>query len=640
MGVDLSNDYKEIKSKISAYKTTVESKKNQKLLEREASQDGYTPSKSEVLKTLEDFGANTNKSQKQVKSQFDELIDIFNFSTPQTGNAGIDELLSYFVKAAINTKGRISEILVSETISAIGCSQEQEFVPTKVYVKVTQIDLFKQLLENPDDEIATLLYEKDVTSVTTQPYSMNRELYNRLQKLGVSFNDEYGTNYIGGSGNQIFDIKYVQQDNLGNQGDFFEVTLNSRQNNPNRISDFLVDYYSSVNLVDFDVLFAKIMNRLTNMIDFSLNIPKDQLEIDGYFARIIQRMLGLCTDNKEIDVAGTAKLSDYDFIDDSFYELSPQDLRIIESEIENIVNGVIEFEDCGNVKFPTNVEGTKNLINKVRDANSDTEKAELVQESLDELSKDPNWLLQYPAGLSINLAIKTEFLKELPRQILSTLLSPKIILAIISMVKVLGSTIADAIEDIKTFLLNFKKFIIGVIRRIQAIYTEELFKLIRRNIRRLTDTILLEIAVEAKEKRLKMIATISYILLQTFSAVIDYRRCKSVVDELLRLLNLGLRQLNLQVPSFALFSAGLLDGISDTRAFANVIENLQKSGLPTGDLPDGSPNVMNNAFLNMIKGMNQEQAENGKTEIWVPSLNVASVPPGKTFPVRAYGKSY
>jgi hypothetical protein len=640
MGVDLSNDYKEIKSKISAYKTTVESKKNQKLLEREASQDGYTPSKSEVLKTLEDFGANTNKSQKQVKSQFDELIDIFNFSTPQTGNAGIDELLSYFVKAAINTKGRISEILVSETISAIGCSQEQEFVPTKVYVKVTQIDLFKQLLENPDDEIATLLYEKDVTSVTTQPYSMNRELYNRLQKLGVSFNDEYGTNYIGGSGNQIFDIKYVQQDNLGNQGDFFEVTLNSRQNNLNRISDFLVDYYSSVNLVDFDVLFAKIMNRLTNMIDFSLNIPKDQLEIDGYFARIIQRMLGLCTDNKEIDVAGTAKLSDYDFIDDSFYELSPQDLRIIESEIENIVNGVIEFEDCGNVKFPTNVEGTKNLINKVRDADSDTEKAQLVQESLDELSKDPNWLLQYPAGLSINLAIKTEFLKELPRQILATLLSPKIILAIISMVKVLGSTIADAIEDIRTFLLNFKKFIIGVIRRIQAIYTEELFKLIRRNIRRLTDTILLEIAVEAKEKRLKMIATISYILLQTFSAVIDYRRCKSVVDELLRLLNLGLRQLNLQVPSFALFSAGLLDGISDTRAFANVIENLQKSGLPTGDLPDGSPNVMNNAFLNMIKGMNQEQAENGKTEIWVPSLNVASVPPGKTFPVRAYGKSY
>lgn len=640
MGVDLSNDYKEIKSKISAYKTTVESKKNQKLLEREASQDGYTPSKSEVLKTLEDFGANTNKSQKQVKSQFDELIDIFNFSTPQTGNAGIDELLSYFVKAAINTKGRISEILVSETISAIGCSQEQEFVPTKVYVKVTQIDLFKQLLENPDDEIATLLYEKDVTSVTTQPYSMNRELYNRLQKLGVSFNDEYGTNYIGGSGNQIFDIKYVQQDNLGNQGDFFEVTLNSRQNNLNRISDFLVDYYSSVNLVDFDVLFAKIMNRLTNMIDFSLNIPKDQLEIDGYFARIIQRMLGLCTDNKEIDVAGTAKLSDYDFIDDSFYELSPQDLRIIESEIENIVNGVIEFEDCGNVKFPTNVEGTKNLINKVRDADSDTEKAQLVQESLDELSKDPNWLLQYPAGLSINLAIKTEFLKELPRQILATLLSPKIILAIISMVKVLGSTIADAIEDIRTFLLNFKKFIIGVIRRIQAIYTEELFKLIRRNIRRLTDTILLEIAVEAKEKRLKMIATISYILLQTFSAVIDYRRCKSVVDELLRLLNLGLRQLNLQVPSFALFSAGLLDGISDTRAFANVIENLQKSGLPTGDLPDGSPNVMNNAFFNMIKGMNQEQAENGKTEIWVPSLNVASVPPGKTFPVRAYGKSY
>ena len=137
-----------------------------------------------------------------------------------------------------------------------------------------------------------------------------------------------------------------------------------------------------------------------------------------------------------------------------------------------------------------------------------------------------------------------------------------------------------------------------------------------------------------------MIATISYILLQTFSAVIDYRRCKSVVDELLRLLNLGLRKINLQVPSFALFSAGLLDGVSDTRAFANLVENLQKSGLPTGDLPDGSPNLMNNAFLNLIKGMNQEQAENGKTEIWVPPMPVVGLVAGSTSPVRAYGKSY
>ena len=640
MGVDLSNDYKEIKSKISAYKTTVESKKNQKLLEKESSQDGYTPTKSEVLKTLEDFGANTNKAQKNVKSQFDELIDIFNFSTPETGNAGIDELLSYFVKAAINTKGRLSEILVSETISTVGCSQEQEFVPTKLYLKVVQVDLFKQLLENPEDEFASLLYEKDVTSVTTQPYSMNQELYHRLQQLGISFNDEYGTEYLGASGNQIFDIKYVNQDNLGNQGDFFEVTLNNRPNNINRISDLLVDYFSSINLVDFDVLFAKIMNRLTNMIDFSLNIPKDQLEIDGYFQRIVQRMLGLCTDNQEIDVAGAAKLSDYDFIDESFYELSPQDLRIIESEIENIINGVVEFEDCDSVKFPTNLDGTKNLVNRVRDAQSDTEKADLVLESLNELSQDPNWLLRYPAGLQLNLAIKTEFLKELPKQILATILSPKVILGLMVVVKALGSAIADLVEDIKTFLLNFRKFIINVVRRIQAIYTEELFKLIRRNIRRLVDTILLEIAVEAKEKRLRMIATISYILLQTFSAVIDYRRCKSVVDELLRLLNLGLRKINLQVPSFALFSAGLLDGVSDTRAFANLVENLQKSGLPTGDLPDGSPNLMNNAFLNLIKGMNQEQAENGKTEIWVPPMPVVGLVAGSTSPVRAYGKSY
>jgi hypothetical protein len=67
---------------------------------------------------------------------------------------------------------------------------------------------------------------------------------------------------------------------------------------------------------------------------------------------------------------------------------------------------------------------------------------------------------------------------------------------------------------------------------------------------------------------------------------------------------------------------------------------LQKSGLPTGDLPDGTPNQMNLALLNLIKGQNLEQIENGKTEIWIPPLAVAAFGAGSTSPTKAYGKSY
>lgn len=643
MSTDLQNDYKEVKSKISAYQTTVENKKAQELQRKETLGDNFSQKKSSVTKTLDDFTEKTNKSQKEIKNQLDELIDIFSLTTPRsTSSDTVNILLKYFTEAALATKGRLKDIIVTETVSTLGCAQEQEFEATTLYVRVQSVDIFKKLVEDPADPIANFLYEKEPVDINTLPFSMNRELYNRLQNIGFSYNQEYTQNYVGASGQEMFNIEYVTQDGNGTPGDFFKVTLNSRLNNVNRVGDFLVDYYSSINILDFEVLYANIMNILTGMIDFSLNIPKDQLEVNGYLQKILQRIMGLCFDErKEIDVAGTSKLSDLDFIDDTFYELSPQDLRSLNDEIDNIVKGVTEFQDCGNVRFPINVESTSLMIQKVRNAKNDTEAAALVQSSLDELSKDPNWLLNYPSGLQINLSVKFDYLRQLPKAIMSSIISPKVLLGLMVMIKALKSEIADLVEDAKTFLLAFKNYITQIMSKITAIFVEEVFKLIKKNIKLLVESLVFEIATEAKDKRLKMIASITFVLYQLASIAIDYRRCKSVVDELLKLLSLALKNIGLGIPNFVLFGAQFLNGVSDTRAFANVIENLQKSGLPTGDLPDGSPNQINQAFFNMIKGQNAEQAENGKSEIFIPPLTVITASgPGYTKPVKASGKSY
>ena len=140
-----------------------------------------------------------------------------------------------------------------------------------------------------------------------------------------------------------------------------------------------------------------------------------------------------------------------------------------------------------------------------------------------------------------------------------------------------------------------------------------------------------------------MYSSILYALLILGQALIDFRNCKSVIDEILKLLNLGLNQIDISLPTFALASSRLLSGVSNIRAFTNVVENLQKAGLPTGDLPDGSPNQMNRSFKNIIDGMNKEQFDNGKTEIYIPPLKVI-VPglagPGTTTPTKGYGKSF
>jgi hypothetical protein len=57
-----------------------------------------------------------------------------------------------------------------------------------------------------------------------------------------------------------------------------------------------------------------------------------------------------------------------------------------------------------------------------------------------------------------------------------------------------------------------------------------------------------------------------------------------------------------------------LPGTSPERSTINTIEELQKLGIPTGTLPDGSPNLMLLYNLSSNKGADKEQAENGTAD--------------------------
>ena len=86
------------------------------------------------------------------------------------------------------------------------------------------------------------------------------------------------------------------------------------------------------------------------------------------------------------------------------------------------------------------------------------------------------------------------------------------------------NNVGDDVEDIEDFMKKFKSFFIELCSKIGAIFIEELVKVLKRNIRRLVETLLKEIATEAKDARIKMIASILFILLQVISAIIDFRQ--------------------------------------------------------------------------------------------------------------------
>jgi hypothetical protein len=650
MATDVKQGYKDASSKINSYKTTISTQANEKVLEKLSSGNNFEMSKSEATKQLNALGDKKQRLQSEIKNQFEELIDLVKASIPSnpaSNSKTIDFLLKQVLSASQNTKSRISEVIVEEALSIAGCSQEQTFdgsepgappnqSPNKIYIRVNQIDLFKLLNKDPNEGNNKILYELNQPVTGTIPFSMDRELYNRLQNEGTSLNSEYGSDYIGASGKQIMDINYVTsyvKDGTTYYGDFYEITLRNRLN-LNRISDFLRDYYKSIDMLNFDGLMVKIMNSLSNFVDISAKLSSDEKEEQSKFEKTVQRILGICFDNnKEIDVSGNAKLSSLDNIDESFFEMTPLDLKNIENEVNNMINGVTEFEDCGNVKLPVNVQSIFDDISEIREI-PDNQKVDAFIQKVENMGKDDNWKLKLPDGINIDIAIKDGILKLIPRAVIMTILSPKTLLGLMVVLKSLGSAIINEIEDFPSFMKNMKKFIINISTRIMSIFVEELFKLLKANLRKLVETLMVEIVKESKNAQLKIIAGVLYVLLQLASAAIDWRQCKSVVDEILNLLNLALPG-GSRPPTFALAGASLLPGFSPTRAMANVTENLQKLGLPTGDMPDGSPNLALPAMFQQIKGANDEKLSNSASHTWCAPVAVGLVATG---PIRCSGK--
>jgi hypothetical protein len=133
------------------------------------------------------------------------------------------EVMAYaaqaYKKAGIEPE--IMKIIIQETIHAINCSSQQEFVPNNpIYVNINSIDFFKQLQINPDGNKGKFYYEKKPFSVNDTRKSLNRELYKRTQNPNQSFSNDpsnQGLLYQGGSGQNLFNITFVNQDNNGNQ---------------------------------------------------------------------------------------------------------------------------------------------------------------------------------------------------------------------------------------------------------------------------------------------------------------------------------------------------------------------------------------------------------------------------------------
>ncbi len=121
-----------------------------------------------------------------------------------------------------------------------------------------------------------------------------------------------------------------------------------------------------------------------------------------------------------------------------------------------------------------------------------------------------------------------------------------------------------------------------------------------------------------------MVLSLTALLVQIANIIKDFRECKSIINQLQSLLN-NIQTRTSSLPLPLLLASKLRKGYSKTGAFLRVIKEFEELGLPTGPMPDGSPNLMLAAAKAIINGIDDEMTENGRVDIAIPPLSITPV---------------
>ena len=674
MSIDLSNSYQSASSRLSAFKTYIEVSKSEKKARRDAA-NSTSKSVVNTATQLDKIETQQKRYLRNPPNSFDQLLNLISL-VKGSGTDTTDFLRKRLLETSVKIEPEVKKIISDQALKALGCSQEQTFngysqkdllnlginnLPEGqgIFIPVQSLDIINLLKEMPNDAMGKVRYEKPTPSVREflfrpygglKPFPMNKEMNLRLD-TDTSYFQTYGKYYQGESQRPLFDFAYSTTNEFGANQDCYRIALlNKNSGNPdpaiasatteNKVGEFLQDYYGTIKIFDSVDFATAVLQVLLG--SSKINVGTDELNDSSRAYKIIQRILGLCFDSRrEIDVSGVAKVAELDGVDDTFFELTEVDLRQIEVRIDNIQNGVIEFEDCGNIKLPIDfntILGELTNFRDVVDNQNIEEQVKSLENIFNSLSENPELKLYVP-NFNLKDIFNKNIIKLIPLAVASAFISPKVLLPIFILLKEVqgnaitnanqlinsGNTVATSVNNIVNnqtdFLISFKKFNVEVISKIGALYIETLFELLKKDILILIRIIVADIAKsEIAKKNLIIQSSLQAlpILITLISAYDDYRKCKSLIDSILLLIDAIKKTSGItNIPSPILALRAFLPGTSPERETINTIQFLQELGVPTEPLPDGSPNKMIQFISASFKGQDKEKSESGKTVVTI-----------------------
>jgi hypothetical protein len=259
--LDITSAQDSIQGKIKSFKTYIDVSGAAKSLKNAG--DSATKSSSQITSQLDKIKNLQKRFFREPPNSMDQLLGFLG-QTQGTGSGTSTYIRKKMLEAAALIEPKLSVIIKEETIKALGCSIEQTYngispsvlesqplplLPQQegIYIPVSSIDLFSNLKQSPETNFGKIFYEAQSPSGDQKfrpyggdvPFPMNKQLYQLMESsnTGRSFNQINGKNYLGKSGQDLFDVQYSNVNSFGVTGDYYRIVLINREDGSGNISN-------------------------------------------------------------------------------------------------------------------------------------------------------------------------------------------------------------------------------------------------------------------------------------------------------------------------------------------------------------------------------------------------------------------
>lgn len=585
---NVSDQYKENIPSIDTFKgKKIDQLKNKSKSKKENQKDIF----SDLIEVAQNFITTSKNTTKSV-------VDVKQKSGPVNVNKNPQKqrLKSHAKTAADKTMKSAKEIVVKRLseILFMGdgiCGTKSPFPVDSITIKPEEFDILNMLTIDPDSNCGFLIYEPKSTNTGKQ--KLNREFY------GLFDGGVYDLNSI--NGNKLFTGGW---DSPNQRYNISGLTQNINTFN------FIEDYYSTIEFPTVDEV-------LTNNLMLTLN-GGSSCSDSFKFVSGLDRMLKVITNL--FTVCGTPTKTDelknqtavglfsetdediefyFDFDDVEGIDLDDEDARY---------RRVLRFKDCYNFEIPIDDAHIEDFVyltknNGVGDAIDFT----LNNVALDASEQSGNGL-----GLSIDDFLNNllnNFIIGIPKSIILSVISPKIFLPIVILYKIFK----ESGLTIKQLLKRLYKAVWNIIKDLFWLFIREFWNLIKIDLLAFIAIIVKKILKNKYKRYLLIITSLIALLKRILENGID--NCFELFQTILNTIQTALSAgPPISVPSVLLATAGALPGYSQDRAYMNIMEKLEASGVPTGPL-FGEDNDIGSLVKSIIDGHTEEEDKNSFVKI-------------------------